>query len=46
MERPATSWRTFGLADFIRVPSPAARTTARQVRPEALEDAVMKLFIP
>src|ERR1700678_2275247 len=26
--RPAISWRTFGLALFIRVPCPAARMTA------------------
>jgi hypothetical protein len=28
MERPARACRTFGSADFMRVPSPAARTTA------------------
>jgi hypothetical protein len=28
--RPARRWRTLGLSERIRVPSPAARTTARQ----------------
>jgi hypothetical protein len=28
MARPATRWRTFGVADFIRVPAPAAKMIA------------------
>ena len=32
MERPAISCKTFGRPDFMRVPSPAARTMARALR--------------
>ena len=32
MANPATSCSTFERADLMRVPSPAARTTERQVR--------------
>ena len=32
MDCPASSWRTFGFREAMRLPSPAARTTAKQRR--------------
>ncbi len=44
MERPAISCKTFGRPDFMRVPSPAARTMARALRLFAEDIGAQKPF--